>query len=169
MLNLESSESDSEEEYDIDPSIYDSPMFINLPSSHGNTHGKDHSVESVNKKADDMFITARGRFIVPTSTLPHIKYSMDLVRVSPLALGSTTDSPNATAAFTSDYFYLKPKTFEMCSDNEKQSVGVCKEDNEEVMEPSSQDDMSTSSVPSLPFKVSLLCKSTAVAKEFFFF
>lgn len=155
MLNLESSESDSEEEYDIDPSIYDSPMFINLPCSHGNTHGKDHSVEFVAKKADDMFVTARGRFIVPTSTLPHIKHSMDLVRVSPLPLGSTTDSPSTTAALTSDYFYLKPKTVEMCGDNEKQSVGVCKEDDEEVMEPSSQDDISTSRVPSLPFKVSL--------------
>ena len=163
MLNLESSESDSEEENDIDPSIYDSPIFINLPSSHGNTHGKDDSVESVSKKADDMFITARGRFIVPTSTLPHIKHSMDLVRVSPLALDSTTDSQNSTAALTSDYFYLKPKTFEMCSDNEKKSVGVCKEDDKEVMEPS-QD---VSSVPSLPFKVSPLCKLTVVAKEFF--
>ena len=124
LLNSQLSGSDSEEEHDIDPSIHDNPMYTSLPSSHGNNDGKDHGDDD---KVDDMTVTAKGRFIVPTSTMPHIRRSIDLVGVSQFSLD--------------------------CGDDEIQSTGVCEEDDKEVMQPS-QDDLSTSSLPGMPIKVS---------------
>ena len=68
-VKSQSSESDSEEEHDIDPSIYDIPVYTST-SSHGNKNDKDHLVD---KECDNMFITASGHFIAPTSTLPRMR------------------------------------------------------------------------------------------------
>ena len=149
-MKSQSSESDSEEEHDIDPSIHDSPMYTSLPSSHVNTDIKDQSVDN---NVDDMFVTASGRFIAPTSTLPRIRRSLNLFEMSPLSLSSTPDSPSVSAALARKRFRLVSKSFEAHSDEEMESIGVIKEDGEEVMQPS-LDDLSTSSLPNTPLKVS---------------
>ena len=134
LLSSQSSESESEEEYNIDPSVYDSLMHTNLPNSHGNIDGKHHTVD--NEVADDMFVTASGRFIVPTSTLPCIRHSLNSFEVSPFSLSSAPDSPSVSiATLASKHFYLKSGSFEVCSNDDTQSTGVCKEDGEEVMQP----------------------------------
>ena len=148
LLKYQSSDSDSEEEHDIDPSIY---MYTGLPSSsHGSIEGQDHSIDN---KVEDMFETAKGQFKVPTRTMPRIWHSMDLVGVSPFSLDSTPDSSGLAAALASDHSYLESKTSEMCDDDEIQSTGVIKKDGEQVMQPS-LDDLSASSLPSMSFKVS---------------
>ena len=151
-MKSQSSESDSEEEHDIDPSIHDSPMFTSLPSSHSNTDSKDHSVD---EKVDDMFITASGRFIAPTSTLPRMRRSMNSVGVSPLLLSSTPDSPSVSAALACKRFRLVSKSTEVYSDDETQSTGA---DDEEAML-HTQDDLSTSSLPCTPLKVCMFIMS----------
>ena len=100
-----------------------------------------------------MFETAKGRFKVPTRTMPRIWHSMDLVGVSPFSLDSTPDSSGLAAALASDHSFLESKTSEMCDDDETQSTGVIKKDGEQVMQPS-LDDLSASSLPSMSFKVS---------------
>ena len=126
-------------------------MYTGLPSSsYGSIEGQDHSIDN---KVEDMFETAKGRFKVPTRIMPRIWHSMDLVGVSPFSLDSTPDSSGLTAALASDHSYLESKTSEMCDDDEIQSTGVIKEDGEQVMQPS-LDDLSASSLPSMPFKVS---------------
>ena len=149
LLRSESSESDSEEEHDIDISFHDNPMCTSLPSSHGDMDIKDHTIDN---KVDDMFVAARGRFIVPTSTLPHIRHSMDLVKVLSFSFDSTPDSPNVDTALASIHFHLESNSFEVSNSEEMESTGVCKEDGEVVMQ-LSLDDVSTSSLPSVPLKV----------------
>ena len=126
-------------------------MFASLPCSHSNVDDKDHSVDD---KVDDMFVTASGRFIAPTSTLPRMRRSMNSVGVSPLLLSSTPDSPSVSAALARKRFRLVSKSTEVCSDDETQSTGAYKEDDEEVML-HTQDDLSTSSLPCTPLKVSI--------------
>ena len=99
-------------------------MYTSLSSSHGNDDGKDHGDDD---KVDDMTVTAEGRFIVPTRTMPHIRRSIDLVGVSQFSLD--------------------------CGDYEMELTGVCEEDDKEVMQPL-QDDLSTPSLPGNPIKVS---------------
>ena len=147
LLKSESSESDSEEEHDIDISIHDNSMYTSLPSSHDDM---DHTIDN---KVDDMFVAARGRFIVPTSTLPHIRHSMDLVKVSSFSFDSTPDNPTVDTALASIHFHLEYNSFEVSNNQETESTGVCKEDGEIVMQ-LSLDDVSTSSLSSVPLKVS---------------
>ena len=149
LLKSESSESDSEEEHDIDISIHDNPMYTSLPSSHDDMDIKDHTIDN---KVDDMFVAARGRFIVPTSTLPHIRHSMDLVKVSSFSFDSTPDSPTVDTALASIHFHFEYNSFEVSNNEEMESTGVCKEDGEIIMQ-LSLDDVSTSSLPSVPLKV----------------
>ena len=124
-------------------------MYVNLHSSCGNTDSTDHSVDN---EVDDMFVTASGRFIVPTSTLPCIRNSLNSVGMSSFSLGSTPDSPSIPAAVASKHFHLETTNFEMC-DDDTQSTEVYKQDGEEVTQPS-QHDLSTSGLPSMPCKVS---------------
>ena len=150
LLKSQSSESDSEEEHDIDPSIHDGPAYTSLSSSHGNMNIKDQVVDN---KVDDISVTAKGRFIVPTSTLLRI-HSMDAVTVSPFSLDSTLDNPSGVTGLAY-HVHLESTSFELFDndDDDTQSTGICKEDSKEVMKPS-QDDFSTSTLPSMPFKVS---------------
>ena len=124
-------------------------MFTSLPSSHGNTDSKDQDVDD---KTDDMSVAAnlKRRFVVPTGTLLRIRDSMDSVGVSPWDF--TLDDPSNAAALASDHFHLESKSFD---DDDTKSTGVCKEDGEEVTQPS-QDDLSTSTLPIMLFKVSCL-------------
>ena len=124
-------------------------MYTNPPSGHGNIVDKDQDVDN---KVDDMSVTAKGRFIVPTSTLLRI-HSMDSARVSPFPLDSTTDNPSGVAALACSHFHFESTNFEVCDDDDTWSTGVCKEDGEEVMQPS-QHDLPTFSIPSVSFKVS---------------
>ena len=150
LLKSESSENDSEEEHDIDILIHDNPMYTSLSSSHDDMDIKDHTIDI---KVDDMFVAARGRFIVPTSTLPHIRHSMDLVKMSSFSFDSTPDSPTVDTALASIHFHLEYNSFEVSNNEEMESTRVCKEDGEIVMQ-LSLDDVSTSSLSSVPLKVS---------------
>ena len=123
-------------------------MFTSLPSSHGNMDGKDQGVDN---KIGDVSVTAEGRFIVPTSTLDRISSMGSTVTVSPFSWDFTLDDSSDAAALANKYFHLE--SLEMFDDDDTQSTEVCKEDGEEVMQ-HSQHDTSTSSPPSMPFKVS---------------
>ena len=112
---------------------------------------QDHSFDN---EVDDFSVTANRRFIVPTSTLIRIRHSMDSVEVSPFSLDSTTDSPSVAAALAGNQFHLESNSFEVSMDSEIKSTGVCKEDGKEVTQPA-LDDLSTSCLPSKPFKVIL--------------
>ena len=77
---------------------------------------------------------------------------MDSVEVSPFSLGSTTDSPSVAAALAGNQFHLESNSFKVSMDSEIKSTGVRKEDGKEVTQPA-LDDLSTSCLPSKPFKV----------------
>ena len=145
-IKSQSSDTNSEEEHDIDPSVHDSPMYISITSSPGNSDEKDHHVS---KKDDDMFVTASGHFIAPTSTLPRMRCSMTLVGNSPYSLDSTPDSPSVSA-LARKRFRLVAKSFELYKDDELQD-GYCI-DYGGVMP--SQDVLTTSSLPPTTVKVS---------------
>ena len=115
-IKSQSSDTDSEEEHDIDPSVHDSPMYSSLTSSHVNQDDKEEHVE---KKDDGMFVTASGRFIAPTSALPRMRRSMTLVGNSPFSLDSTTDS-TSVSALAHKRFCLVAKSFELYKDDEIQ-------------------------------------------------
>ena len=125
----------------------------------------DSKDQDVDNKIDDVSVTAKGRFIVPTSTLDRI-HSMDsTVTVLPFSWDLTLDDSSDVTTLASDHVHLESTSFEMFNDdddNDTQSTRVCKEDGEEVTQPS-QDDLSTSGLPSMPFKVSYFtycCNST---------
>ena len=144
MKSQQSSDTDSEEEHDIDPSIHNSPMYSSLTSSRGDNDDKD-----VDKKSNDMFVTASGRFIAPTSTLPRMRRSMTLVGNSPHSLDTTPDSPSVSA-LARKRFRLVAKNFELYKDDEIQKdypvddIGMLQY----------QDVSTTSSLPATTVKVS---------------
>ena len=121
-------------------------MYTSLNSGHGNMDDKD---QHVSKKDNDMFVTASGRFIAPTSTLPRMRRSMTLVGNSPYSLDSTPDSPSVSA-LARKRFRLVAKSFELYKDDEKQ-VDYSVDDGG-VMQ--SQDVLTTSSLPPTTIKVS---------------
>ena len=121
-------------------------MYTSITSSHGNSDEKDHHVS---KTDDHMFVTASGRFIAPTSTLPRMRRSMILVGNSPYSLDSTPDSPSVSA-LARKRFRLVAKSFEMYKDDELQDDYCI--DYGGVMP--SQDVLTTSSLPPATVKVS---------------
>ena len=147
VKSQQSSDTDSEEEHDIDPSIHDSPMYTSLPSSHGNNDDED-----VDKKNSDMFVTASGRFIAPTSTLPRMRRSMTLIGNSPHSLDTTPDSPNVSA-LARKRFRLVAKNFELYKDDEIQEDYTV----DDIGMLQYQDVSTTSSLPASTIKVSVKC------------
>ena len=59
-----------------------------------------------------MFVTASGRFITQTSTLPHMRHSMTMVGNSPYSLDYTPDSPGVSALARKG-FHLVTKRLEL--------------------------------------------------------
>ena len=106
-----------------------------------------------------MFVTASGRFIAPTSTLPRMRRSITLVGKSPYSLDSTPDSPSVSA-LARKRFRLVSRSFEMCSDDETQSTGAKDDDDEEMDH--CEDFSSPSSLPTTPIKVSIFILFTLV-------
>ena len=146
-VKSQSSDTDSEEEHDIDPSAHDSPMYTTNTSIHGSKDDKDPS--HVAKEDNDMFITASGRFIAPTSTLPCMRQSMTMVGNSPYSLDSTPDSPSVSA-LARKRFHLVAKSFELYKDDKMQG-GYSVDDGAVIL---SQDILTTSSLPPPTVKVS---------------
>ena len=94
----------------------------------------------------------KDRFVAPTSTLQHIHLMDSAVTVSPFSWDFTLEDDDIDAtALASKYFHLE--SLEMFDDDDTQSTEVRKEDGEEVIQ-TSQDDLSTSSPPNMPCKVS---------------
>ena len=125
-------------------------MYNSLTSCHGDKDDLDCHVDN---KVDDMFITASGRFIAPTSTLPRMRRSMTLVGVSPYSAPDSPDIP----ALGRKRFRLVSKSFELCDDEDKQVTGSDKEDMNEDgdsgVKQHYQEFLTTSSLPTTPFKV----------------
>lgn len=134
-------------------------MYSSLTTCHSDKDDLDCHVDN---KVDDMFITASGRFIAPTSTLPRMRRSMTLVGVSPY---SAPDSPNIPA-LGRKRFRLVSKSFELCNDEEKQVTGSDKEDYYNMDEGDDggvkQEFLTTSSLPTTPFKVSVLTNTVEI-------
>ena len=95
-----------------------------------------------------MFVTASGRFIAPTSTLPCMRDSMTMVGNSPYSLDSTPDSPSVSA-LARKRFHLVAKSFELYKDDEMQE-GYSVDDGAVML---SQDTLTTSSLPPPTVKV----------------
>ena len=145
-VKSQSSDTDSEEEHDIDPSAHDSPMYTSITSSLGKKDDTDPS--HVSEEDNEMFVTASGRFIAPTSTLPRMRRSMTIVGNSPYSLDSTPDSPSVSA-LARKRFHLVAKSFELYKDDEMQDYSL---DDGAVM--LSQEVLTTSSLPAMALKVS---------------
>ena len=151
LVKSQSSDTDSEEEHDIDPSIHDSPMYnSSLISCHSNKEDKEDHVDD---KENDMFVTASGRFIAPTSTLPRMRRSMTMAGKSPYSLESILDSPSALAR---KRFRLLYDSFELISDDDMEQ-GSGEEKDEYCLDDSGvmlHSQEAPSSLPSSPFRVS---------------
>ena len=144
-IHTTSSDTDSEEEHDIDPAIHASPMYSGLTD-------KD-KIEQSGATNEDMFVTASGRFIASSSTLPRIRRRLSMTRRMSYSLAcSAPVTPGVLGPAARKRFrLLSRKSEEGQGEGETQSDKEFDEDY--VVVNDHEDQLVTTSLPGSPFRV----------------
>ncbi|XP_065894249.1 uncharacterized protein [Dysidea avara] len=136
-VHTTSSDTDSEEEHDIDPAIHSSPMYSGLID-------KDNS-QQPGATNEDMFITASGRFIAPSSTLPRMRRSMSVTRSITYSLSGS--APGILGAAARKRFRLLSRQSEEGQSKDYTQSDDDDEDEDYVVVSDHEDQLVTTSLP----------------------
>ena len=136
-VHTTSSDTDSEEEHDIDPAIHSSPMYSGLID-------KDNS-QQPGATNEDMFITASGRFIASSSTLPRMRRSMSVTRSITYSLSGS--APGILGVAARKRFRLLSRQSEEGQSKDYTQSDDDDEDEDYVVVSDHEDQLVTTSLP----------------------